>query len=388
MAYWTMPQPRSGIERKNPGFFREPRFLAALLAGLVLLAGCTPKPTPTPTPTATPLPPIGRSDPSGAIRASAKVVPVREAQLAYAATGRVKSVAVAVGDRVAAGTLLVALDDAAAQAAVAQAQAARRRAQAELEALQAGPRPQELAAAQARVDAAAAHLAQLSEEPRPADVAAAQAELAAAQARAERLYGEPDVSVVAAARAEAQQAQAALDRLLNPATPGQIAEAEANLRSAQAELDLLSAGARPEAVAAAAAVVAEAEATLQQAEAALAALALRAPFTGTVTALEISPGETVAVGQVVLVLADLSQLQVETTDLSERDVVQVAPGQPVTVLIEPLQTEVPGRVVRVAPQASVIGGDVVYTVVVDLEAQPPNLRWGMSAEVGINAQTE
>jgi hypothetical protein len=87
--------------------------------------------------------------------------------------------------------------------------------------------------------------------------------------------------------------------------------------------------------------------------------------------------------QVVLTMADLSHLQVETTDLSERDVARVAAGQRTTVYVEPLGAEVGGRVVRVASQATTVGGDVVYAVVVALDEQPPGLRWGMSVEVEI-----
>jgi HlyD family secretion protein len=132
--------------------------------------------------------------------------------------------------------------------------------------------------------------------------------------------------------------------------------------------------------------VAEAEAALQSAQAELATTELHAPFGGTVTAVNVSEGEMVLPGEVVLILADLDSLRAETTDLSERDVARVEIGQPATVLVEPLQTEVPGKVARIAPQASVIGGDVVYTVVVALDTQPEGLRWGMSADVEI--QTE
>jgi hypothetical protein len=40
-------------------------------------------------------------------------------------------------------------------------------------------------------------------------------------------------------------------------------------------------------------------------------------------------------------------------------------------------------VVGIAPQATTIGGDVVYTVIVELGELPPDLRWGMSTEVEI-----
>jgi multidrug resistance efflux pump len=69
---------------------------------------------------------------------------------------------------------------------------------------------------------------------------------------------------------------------------------------------------------------------------------------GTDTALEVSPGETVLPGQVVLALANLHRLQVETTDSSERDVDRVAVGQQATVYVEALGLDVEGRVVRIA----------------------------------------
>ena len=72
---------------------------------------------------------------------------------------------------------------------------------------------------------------------------------------------------------------------------------------------------------------------------------------GTVTAVKVNPGEMVLLGQTAVTLADLSRLRVETTDLSERDVARVAAGQPVVVYVEALGTEIPGRVVSLAPQA-------------------------------------
>lgn len=360
---------------------------AALLLLLFMMVGCTQQATPVPTPAATPLPPVGSAS-GGTATASGKVVPVSSTELSFVSAGQVQTITVSAGDQVEAGELLIALNDAAAKASVAQAQAALLRVQASMDELLAGPRSQEIAVAEALVEVAQANLSQLSEEARPDELAAAQADLDAAQARYDALYAEPDAVVVTEARAKVQQAQAALDQLLHPATASEIAAAQAQVQSAQAELDLLKAGARDEAVAAAAAAVAEAEATLKRAEADLATSYLVAPFSGTVTAVEVNPGEMVQPGQVVLVLADLSQMQVETTDLSERDVVHVSVGQPATVFIEALNMEIPGKVARVAPQATVIGGDVVYTVIIELDEQPDNLRWGMSADVQIMDEEE
>jgi HlyD family secretion protein len=149
-------------------------------------------------------------------------------------------------------------------------------------------------------------------------------------------------------------------------------------------VSLLKAGATAEEIAAAEAQVAQAEAALQAAHASLAGAVLVAPFDGAITALEIGPGETVVPGQVVLVLADLAHLRAETTDLSERDVARVELGQPVSVYVEALGEEIDGRVTSIAPGATTVGGDVVYAVHVELDEQPPGLRWGMSIEVEID----
>ena len=47
---------------------------------------------------------------------------------------------------------------------------------------------------------------------------------------------------------------------------------------------------------------------------------LLAPFDSTVVDVNIEPGEFAQAGQVTITLADLANMQVETTDLSERDV--------------------------------------------------------------------
>ncbi|MFC2046334.1 HlyD family efflux transporter periplasmic adaptor subunit, partial [Chloroflexota bacterium] len=141
-----------------------------------------------------------------------------------------------------------------------------------------------------------------------------------------------------------------------------------------------------EQIATATAQVAQAEAAVQVARVALEQAELSAPFAGTITAVAISPGETVAPGQTVLALTDLSRLQVETIDLSERDVAQVALGQEALVYVEALGEEIAGQVVGIAPQSTTIGGDVVYTVYVELGEQVPGLRWGMSTEVEITTE--
>lgn len=132
--------------------------------------------------------------------------------------------------------------------------------------------------------------------------------------------------------------------------------------------------------------LAKTQRSLDTALAELAQTELRAPFAATVVSVAVEPGETVQPGQVVIVLADLQDLQVETTDLSERNVAAVQTGQPASVYIEALDKEFQGQVTAISPISNTIGGDVVFKVTVQFEEPPPGLRWGMSAEVRI--QTE
>ena len=86
-----------------------------------------------------------------------------------------------------------------------------------------------------------------------------------------------------------------------------------------------------------------------------------------------------------LTAADLSALRVETDDLSEVDVVEVAVGQTVKVSVDAMPyLELPGRVSEIAPMAEERHGDIVYTVTIDLEeGSGASLRWGMTAYVDI-----
>jgi multidrug efflux pump subunit AcrA (membrane-fusion protein) len=181
-----------------------------------------------------------------------------------------------------------------------------------------------------------------------------------------------------AATANLARAEAKYETLVQGPDPDDVALAEARLRNAEAQLEVASAAAEtgPK----------SAEAQLEVARKALESIYLYAPIGGTAISVDILPGETIAAGVPVITVADMSELRVETTDLSERDVAQVAAGQPVTVYIEALNMEVPGTVLRISPQANVIGGDVVYTVLIGLDEQPEGLRWGMTVEVMIETE--
>lgn len=399
------------------------RWVTILLV-MIALVGCNRSPTPTPVVTAPPAS-AGSRTAGGVVLASGKAVPAQDADVSFTLSGRVQTVAVARGDEVQPGDALVTLETDLLEANVTQAEAALAVAQAQLALLKADPRLEEIAAAEAELEAAEGVLAQAAAQRDQPDVGATEAEIAAAQAQvaaamADRLAAEEyheltmtcvDVELPGgetqticpvlgpieeqaryafhAADAAQAAAQAQLDALLGGAN-AEVRAAQAGAWTAaaqrdvaQAQLDTLQAGATAEEISASEAAVTQAEVALQAAHAALDQATLSASFAGVVAALEISPGEAVMPGQAVLTLADLSHLQVQTTDLSEQDVAWVSAGQQATVYVEALGVEAEGRVVRVASQANLVGGDVVYAVTIELDEQPPGLRWGMSVEVEI-----
>lgn len=125
---------------------------------------------------------------------------------------------------------------------------------------------------------------------------------------------------------------------------------------------------------------------LDVAKESLAQATLEAPLAGTVVEVNVSPGEYVQPAQIVIVIAALDDLQVETTDLSELDVAAIKIDQPATVFIEALDKEFTGSVTAISPIADTVGGDVVFNVTIRLDEKSKDLLWGMSADVEINVE--
>jgi HlyD family secretion protein len=142
--------------------------------------------------------------------AEGKVLPSDHATLSMAAGGIVAELLAHEGDALQAGQAIVRLRDEQQRAAVAQAEAALASAQANLDALTAGARPEELAVVQAGLDGAQASLARLTGPARAEDIVAARAALAAAQASLNRLYEGPSKNTRIAAEADLSNAEAAL----------------------------------------------------------------------------------------------------------------------------------------------------------------------------------
>jgi HlyD family secretion protein len=196
-------------------------------------------------------------------------------------------------------------------------------------------------------------------------------------------------SQLAAAKQLRDKALGNLNYLLNKPNKMDVDIANANLTVAQANmneavrrLNLLKDGPAADQLVLAEARVKNAEQSLKAANANLDDLDLRAPFAGTVTAIDTGVGEFASPGVVMLRLADFTTWQVETTDLTELNIVRVKMGQPAMVHFDALKdVDVIGRVTRINALGENRQGDVVYTVTLKLDPTPAALRWNMTASV-------
>ena len=342
----------------------------------------------------------------------------------------VSRVAVEVGDEVAAGDLLVALDTADLERAVKQAEQKLASAQAQLDELLEPADPAEVASAQASLASAQQNLAEVQAGPDEAELAAAEAGLAAAQAAYQELQAGPseaeltqlsadlektmidlqqaqwdydkvaytgngassqaaalqqatidyeaavaayEITTEPASESELQDALSAiqsaqdhLDDLRAQPTQADLAEAQAQVASAQATLDGLLSDPGDAAQRAAEISLEQAQLDLEEAQAELAQAELRAPIAGTVLSVDVEVGAQVTAGTTAITLADLSALEL-TVNVAEVDIGQIHLDQAAKITVDALPDEVfSGAVVRIAPSSESESGVVNYPVSIQL----------------------
>jgi multidrug efflux pump subunit AcrA (membrane-fusion protein) len=347
----------------------------------------------------------------------------------FNASGRLLELAVQPGDVVAEGDLIATLDDEALLDAVTNANF--QVAQSELN----------LTQAQAELDRL------LEWEPDETAVALAEANLAAAQAQLENAQVSDSVAGnsvtqanVSVAQAERQlaDAQETYDTAFDPGRDWELGDpfrkqflenerdaatrnlqfAEENLRVARANYSLAAAGINndsslnaeasvisaqqalenaqkpptTEQIEAAQLSVQQAELSLQQsqlsltqAQDAVADAQLLAPTSGTVLSVEVAQGAMIGAGSPVVTLLDTTQLEFHTSNLSERDLARVAPGQAVQVTLKAYPNDViEGSVVRIGTQATGMVGDAaVFPVIINISSDELDIRPGMTGRAEI-----
>lgn len=171
-------------------------------------------------------------------------------------------------------------------------------------------------------------------------------------------------------RRERDTVRAALDAAL-------AAEAEAKY-----QWEISTEGVNKDQLAIAEARLEAAKAQVTAAEAALANYILAAPFDGVVMDVGVSVGEQVGAESRAVSVADTSSWVIETTDITELEVVDIAVGQAVTIVPDALpDLTLDGVVTAVSGSSYVQSGDVLYTVYIEVRDVDPRVKWGMTVEV-------
>jgi len=396
--------------------------------------------------------PVTRGDLVATVAGSGSVAAEQTLNLPFQSSGTVTEVLVKEGDSVQVGQILARLDDRYLQMQVASARSGLDSATARLAQAEHGnARPEDIAAAEAALASAQANYDKASKGASAPDLASAQAAvrgaqaaydaalksagtsdsplrsaasalqkaeagLRQAQASYDRVSGDPNIGMrpealtlqnattdyqqakanyqslsqtagadahsrVESAAAQLSQAKANLAKL----TPRSedVTAAQASLDQAKANLSKLTAPATATDLVIQRANVTQAEQSLEQAELNLDSATLRAPFSGIVAQVNVVPGSPANNATPVVRLINRDPLHVDLR-LSENDVAQVGLGQPVSLTVASLGGwQTGGTVSYIAPAADNNNGIVTYAVRVSFPGDDPKVRVGMTADLNI-----
>ena len=336
-------------------------------------------------------------------------VETREIQIGSKIGGRITDVPVEEGQIVKAGTTLVRFECDELKAQGAQAAASLEQAQADLDKMLRGNRPEEIAQAEATARAQRAALEAARNGPRRQEIDQAQADYAAAVAdatnaevtykRMEKLIAADTVSRqqfddahdkrdAAAQRAESARQHLAL--LQAGTRVEDLNAAEAKFKQADAAAILSRKGFRKEDIEAARGRLAEAQGHIAELDARLREAELTAPADAVVEVVSVRPGDLVPAGRIVITMLEASQLWVKVY-VPETDLAHVQLGQRATVRVDSFGNRAfVGHVGQIASQAEFLPRNVqtksdreheVFGAKVYVDNAQQILKSGMSATV-------
>ncbi len=114
-------------------------------------------------------------------------------------------------------------------------------------------------------------------------------------------------------------------------------------------------------------------------------LDIKAPFDGTVVDVNVSVGQLVGSDTWAVQVADFSEWYVETSDVTEQEVVRLSIGQGATISPDALPSlHLNSQVTEIADMFHTQGGDVLYQVRLRVDQPDPFFRWGMTVEITFN----
>ncbi|MBL0347790.1 HlyD family efflux transporter periplasmic adaptor subunit [Candidatus Villigracilis affinis] len=125
-----------------------------------------------------------------------------------------------------------------------------------------------------------------------------------------------------------------------------------------------------------------AKANLDSSQDTLSNYVLTAPFDGIVADVSVKAGEQVTVETRVISIANFDSWVIETTDITELEVVKLSVGQPVLFVPDALpDVSLKGTITEISQAFTQQGGDILYTVRIAVQEADPRLKWGMTVEV-------
>ena len=215
----------------------------------------------------------------------------------------------------------------------------------------------------------------------------AESQLTDAQAQLVALQN-PDKNWLAQQQAVVDQASANLGRVQKGGSQAEIAAAQAVVAQQQASLAGLTVPPRSVDLAEAQARIEAAQVALEQAERTVEKATLRAPFAGVIAERNLEVGQRIessaGANTAPFVLAEIGQWNIETSNLSERDVVCLQVGSAAQMTFDALpDLALPGKVTAIKPRGVDQYGDKTYTVTATPDTRDQRLRWNMSASVAI-----
>lgn len=124
-----------------------------------------------------------------------------------------------------------------------------------------------------------------------------------------------------------------------------------------------------------------AKANLDSARATLSNYVLTAPFDGIVADVNVKAGEQVSTETRVVSVANFGSWVIETTDITELEVVKLSEGQSVVFVPDALpDVSLKGTISEISQAYTQQGGDILYTVRIAVQETDPRLKWGMTVE--------
>ena len=336
-------------------------------------------------------------------------VETREIQIGSKVGGRVTAVGVEEGQEVKAGTQLVSFDVDELKSQRVQAQASVTQVQADLNRLERGYRPEEIAQSQAAAETQKAALDAAKNGPRVQELKQAQADYAAAKSDAQnaQINFERMQTLVRGDTVSRQQYDDAKAKRDNGAEKAESARqrlemvkegtrkedvqaAEGRYREAQAAADMTRRGYRKEDIEAARGRVAGAVAHVNELDVRLKEAELMAPTNGVVEVVSVRPGDLVPAGKIVVTMLESSQLGVKVY-VPETSLGSVKLGQSAGVEVDSFRgRRFEGHVEQIASQAEFLPRNVqtrddrehqVFGVKVRVDNSDGVLKSGMSATV-------